>query len=123
MNDYAIFHTSHDRCYYCGWPRGIFDVHWGGTPRGRLQAAHLKGGTGFREPNIRGLVLLCPICHLRFDVGRVMYRGERLPDITLAELLWCKREVEGPAAYRACRKYLRELWYGDTLPNAKKPRE
>ena len=119
---YEEFHESRDRCDYCGWQRDRYDVYWLGKPRGILEAAHLKGGVGFREPDVRGLVCLCNVCHLRFDRGRIMYCGELLPDITLAELLWCKREVEGPVAYRACRKYLKELWYGDDLPRAKRPR-
>lgn len=91
-NVYADFAREFDFCWQCGWREGRFDT---GFWHVKLDVAHVVGGSGRRKKDRRAIVRLCQFpCHRLAHGDVIRHNGLELPKLTMANLLWLKREYD-----------------------------
>lgn len=78
----AAYYPGHEYCALCGIP----------TTKGRLELAHIFGGASRRHVPAN-VVMLCARCHSHQHRAGHREMGERLPSITPALLIVCKRAL------------------------------
>lgn len=116
---YRAFHEEFTPggCWRCGWDARTF--RWRDWMLNRFEAAHILRGCN-RVHDRRVLVFLCNGCHRLEHGERVKPAGMNcyLPGITLANMLWLKREYD-PEFYDL--EFLRQTSIRKDLPEPAEP--
>jgi len=113
------FNTIYFYCWNCLCKPT--DERWPFTEPTNLENAHIFGGHGRRKNDRRAVNRLCNLCHRLSHGATVRVRGKDLPKLTLANMLWLKREFD-PKYYDPV--YLARIagWAGpESLPDPTEP--
>ena len=93
---FVHFMAENQRCWCCGWQpnRGQDYIAPDYAAPVRLENHHIVGGAG-RKHIRENIARLCSICHRVFHGDRIrLESGKLLPEITLAHVMWMKRESD-----------------------------